>query len=158
MMTTEQLEQFVMHYGDCPFDRPKGRIYECLQSLQGSGWEESAHFMTVAGAVSAFQQLYPVDAPVWKKAFPAVFDGALRIVKRSVRNPDLPAWVDLHMARWGVLRQSVEVDQILKLAGRGGRTGERAQIALGFASREFKEFRESVQDLRKAADLGVLIQ
>jgi len=159
MMTAPQLNGFITHYGNVPFDRPKHLIPEFLETVDKCSWARTPdRQMTIAGAVSALIQLYPVDQPGWQSKYPEVFKLVMATVRAHTAIPDHPGWVGLHLARWFILRDSGEVDQILKLAGRGGETGEAANKALEVTSSLFPSFKRDVASLRRAERPMVTLQ
>ncbi len=160
MMNGEQLTQFLTHYGDNPFDRPAHRIPEFLRTVDECAWARTPEKqMSIAGAVSALMQLYPVDQNAWTVQFPDVFDMVIRVIRRhAAAGPDHPGWVALHLGRWFITRNPSEVDQILKLAGRGGEVGGVASTALDVASSEFPKFADQVKLLRRGQEVMVTLQ
>jgi len=159
MMTAPQLNEFVTKYGDNRFDRPKQRIPEFLETVDACSWARSPEKqMSVAGAVAAFIQLYPVDQGAWNRKYPLVFEMAFRVIREHMTNPDHPAWTALHLARWFILRDPLEVDQILKLAARGGACGQAATTVLEHVSATNPEFAAAVKLLRAGSELTVTLQ
>ncbi len=159
MMTQPQLNGFVTHYGDVPFDRPKHLIPELLETVDQCAWARSADKqMTIAGVVSALIQLYPLDQAGWNAKYPDVFKMVMATIQAHSAIPDHPGWVAVHLARWFILRDSLEIDQILKLAGRGGETGEAAGKALEITSSLFPNFKRDVAKLRRQEQPMVTLQ
>jgi hypothetical protein len=159
MMNLEQFDSFVSHYGDDPFSRPKDRIPEFLQTVDECPWARSIEKqMALAGVVSALIQLYPIDVAGWRQKHPHVFDLVVRTLHAHNENPDHPGWVALHLSRWYILRSVEDIDQILKLAGRGGAVGHAAQATLEMATAMIPAFAEAVRMLRLGCAPMVTLQ
>ena len=157
-MTRDEYATFLYYFGA----REKSRsevaelIQDALQSLETSEWARpEVRSLPIAGAVMAFEELYPDRAAEWRKRFPML---RRRIVAAAGLSADCPEWADYHVSQWFVLRQEKCIDAVLDRVADGGEVGSSAQVKLQELASQSVPFRKALEKARKARKLAMLIQ
>jgi hypothetical protein len=114
-MTQNEYATFIYYFG--AREKSKAEVAElisdALKSLRDAewAWPEGAR-LPIAGAVLAFETLYPDRAPAWRREFPSLY---ARVMPAMENNPDDPQWIEFHIAQWYLLRRESSLDSILDL-------------------------------------------
>lgn len=160
-MTQGEYATFLYYFGA----REKSRsevaelITDALQSLENAEWAmPDVRSLPIAGAVMAFEELYPERAAEWRKRFPAL---RRRILTASGKSPDCPEWTDYHLAQWFILRSEKCIDAVLdRVADYDSDLPyeDRAATKLQVLASQSVPFRKFLEKAREARKLAMLIQ
>jgi hypothetical protein len=157
-MTQGEYATFLYYFGA----REKSRsevaelITDALQSLENAEWARpDVRSLPIAGAVMAFEELYPDRAAEWRKRFPAL---RRRIVAAAGLSADCPEWTDYHLAQWFILRRESCIDAVLDRVADGGEVRAAAEIKLQHLASQSVPFRKALEKAREARKLAMLIQ
>ena len=156
-MTRDEYATFLYYFGA----REKSRsevaelITDALQSLENAEWARpDVRSLPIAGAVMAFEELYPDRKHAWRAAYPAL---RRRIVAAAGLSADCPEWTDYHLAQWFILRQEKCIDAVLDRVADGGEVGAAAQVKLQGLASQSVPFRKALEKAREARKLAMII-
>ncbi len=157
-MTQDEYATFLYYFGA----REKSRsevaelITDALQSLENAEWAmPDVRSLPIAGAVMAFEELYPDRAAEWRKRFPAL---RRRILTASEKSPACPAWTDSHLAQWFILRSEKCSDGVLdRVADIDEEVSISARIKLQELASQSVPFRKALEQAREARKLAMII-
>jgi hypothetical protein len=158
-VTRDEYATFLYYFGA----REKSRsevaelITDALQSLENAEWAmPDVRSLPIAGAVMAFEELYPERAAEWRKRFPAL---RRRILTASEKSPTCPEWTDYHLAQWFILRRESCIDAVLdRVADIDEEVSISARIKLQALASQSVPFRKALEAAREARKLAMLIQ
>lgn len=132
------------------------RIPSVLRSLRDSPWAWPAErHLPIAGAVMAFESLYPDRKGEWRREFSSLYATIQSAMNQS---QDCPEWTDFHLAQWFILRSEKSLDAVLDRVADGGDVGSAAQVKLQDLAAQSIPFRKCLEKAREARKLAMLIQ
>ena len=157
-MTRDEYATFLYYFGA----REKSRsevaelITDALQSLENAEWARpDVRSLPIAGAVMAFEELYPDRAAEWRKRFPAL---RRRILAASEKSPACPEWTDYHLAQWFILRSEKCIDAVLdRVADIDEEVSISARLKLQELASQSVPFRKALEQAREARKLAMII-
>ena len=156
-MTRDEYAAFLYYFGA----REKSRsevaelITDALQSLENAEWARpDVRSLPIAGAVMAFEELYPDRAAEWRKRFPSL---RRRIVAAAGLSADCPEWTDYHLAQWFILRHEKCIDAVLDRVADGGEVGASAQDKVHRLASGSVPFLKALKKAYEARKLAMII-
>ena len=160
-MTRDDYATFLYYFGARKQSRAEQveLIPEVLSTLENAEWAQEARFdLPIAGAVTAFEQLWPDRKHRWRAEHPRLrrrVSGAVGLA------PACPEWTDYHLAQWFILRQDRCIDAVLdRVADYDSELpwDERAATKLQKLSDESVPFKKALVKAREARTLAMLVQ
>jgi len=153
VMTRNEYATLVYYWAGHP--QPE-RIPEILATLEHAEWTQyKKSDLPIAGAVAAFESLYPDRAQEWRKGYPTLHRRVSAAVGLS---KECPEWTDFHLAQWFILSRESSIDAVLDRVADGGTVGMEAQISLQKLASDSTPFRKALEKAREARKLAMLIQ
>jgi hypothetical protein len=132
------------------------RIPEILTAFRDCSW---AHVpprdLPMAGALLAFETLYPDLKQTWRAEFPAVYRFAARATRTD---KDADAWNDYHIAQWFLTRDLACLDAVLDRVASGGEVGYAARRTLESWAERCIPFRRALLKAQAARRAAMVIQ
>lgn len=114
-MTQNEYATFIYYFGARHESKAAQAelVYDALKTWRDAewAWPEGAR-LPIAGAVLAFETLYPDRAAAWRREFPSLY---ARVMPAMENNPEDPQWIEFHIAQWYILRRESSLDSILDL-------------------------------------------
>jgi hypothetical protein len=158
-VTRDEYATFLYYFGARQESRSEVAelITDALQSLETSEWARpEVRSLPIAGAVMAFEELYPDRAAGWRKQFPAL---RRRIVAAAGLSADCPEWTDYHLAQWFLLRHEKCIDAVLDRAADADKEiWMPTRLKLQELASQSVPFRKALEKAREARKLAMLIQ
>lgn len=157
-MTQNDYATFIYYFG--AREKSKAEVAElisdALRTLRDAewAWPEGAR-LPIAGAVLAFETLYPDRAAGWRRDFPALY---ARVMPAMENNPDDPQWIEFHIAQWYILRRESSLDFILDLIANNGESAWSMRQKIEKAIGASVPLRKAFLSAKRAREASMLIQ
>ena len=156
-MTQNEYATFIYYFGA----REKSKaevaelIHDALQTLRDAEWAspEGAR-LPIAGAVLAFETLYPERAVTWRREFPAIYARVLPVMDNS---KDDPQWIEFHIVQWYILRRESSLDSILDLIADNGESAWKMRQKVEESISQSVPLRNAFIAAKRAREASMLI-
>lgn len=160
-MTRDDYATFLYYFGAREKSRSETAelITDALQSLDNAEWAmPDQRSLPIAGAVMAFEELYPDRKYRWRADFPWL---RRRVKMAAGQSPQCPEWTDYHLAQWFILRSEKCIDAVLdRIADYDSELpyNERAATKLQELAAQSVPFRKALEKARESRKLAMVIQ